>query len=362
MKLPFQTPTGPASRVEIDLPFRTIARVLLIIGVILLVRSLFTIILMLVIAVLFTAALEPIVSAIQRRGLKRGPAVGVCLGSLFVLLAAVIGILAQPVVEQSRSFAENLPTYLERYLGSAESTDLYQSLLEQARRYSSGETSVEIPIGGVLAVGRSIFSGVANTLLVVVMTAYLLLDGKRVYLWAVRYLPDVQEDRVRRALPEISRVVSGYVTGLLGTMTLFGVYSFVVLSLVGVPEAVVLALLAGLLNAIPMIGAFIATIPAVLVALSVSSTDALIVLALYLAYQQFENYVVAPRVFRSTMRISSFAVLMSVLVGSQLLGIIGVMMALPIAAAIPVVERIWIVEPRLARKAAAATPPPAGFA
>jgi predicted PurR-regulated permease PerM len=358
-------PAPPVVRTQIELPFRTIARVLLIIAVILLVRHLFSVLLMLVIAILFTAALEPPVSRLQRRGLKRGQAVGVVLGALIGGLALVIAILAQPLVEQSRAFAEDIPIYLERVLGSASTTDLYQSLIDRAQEYSSNATSLSLPIGGIFAAGRSIFSGLANAVLVFVMTAYLLLDGKRVYLWAVRYLPDTQEDRVRRAIPEISRVVSGYISGLLVTTTLFGLYSFIVLTILGVPEALVLALLAGLLNAIPMVGALIATIPAVLVAATMSWTDALIVFALYIAYQQFENYFIAPRIFRSTMRISSFAVLMAVIIGGQLLGIIGVMMALSAAAAIPVIERIWIAEPRRARQRAAAAipadpiPPPA---
>jgi predicted PurR-regulated permease PerM len=124
-----------------------------------------------------------------------------------------------------------------------------------------------------------------------------------------------------------------------------------------VPQALFLALLAAAFDAVPLVGVFIATVPAVLLALTVSVPAAIIVLVAYVVYQQFENYVLAPRVYRGTLQISSFAVLIAVLVGAQLLGIVGALLALPVAAAIPVVEQIWIIEPRDERKRLA----PPGF-
>jgi predicted PurR-regulated permease PerM len=109
-----------------------------------------------------------------------------------------------------------------------------------------------------------------------------------------------------------------------------------------VPQALFLSIVAAFADAIPIAGVIIATIPAVLLAFSVSLGTAVIVLAAYLAYQQVENYVIVPRIYNNTLQISSFAVLVSVLIGGELLGIVGVLLALPIAAAIPVIERIWI--------------------
>jgi len=104
---------------------------------------------------------------------------------------------------------------------------------------------------------------------------------------------------------------------------------------------VLLAVVAAFADAIPIAGILIATIPAVLLALTVSWQVAGLVFLLYVGYQQLENYVIVPRVYRGTLQISSFAVLVAVLVGGQLLGIVGVLLALPIAAAVPVIERIW---------------------
>ena len=125
------------------------------------------------------------------------------------------------------------------------------------------------------------------------------------------------------------------------TSLLFGVIAFATLTLVGVPQPLLLAVLAGLLDAVPIAGILVATVPAVLLALTVSWPAATIVFAVYIAYQQIENYLVVPRIYRGTLKISSFAVLIAVLVGAKLLGIVGVLLALPVAAAVPVVERVW---------------------
>jgi predicted PurR-regulated permease PerM len=174
-----------------------------------------------------------------------------------------------------------------------------------------------------------------------VMTAYLLLDGQRIYRWCVRYLPDDQEAKVRQALPEISHVVSGYIAGQALTSLLFGTFAFLLLTALSVPQAIFLAVLAAVLDAVPTVGVAIATVPAALLALTQSFTTAIIVVAAYIAYQFIENHFIAPKVYSDTLKISPFAALVAVIVGGELLGVIGVLLALPIAAAIPVVERIW---------------------
>jgi predicted PurR-regulated permease PerM len=220
---------------------------------------------------------------------------------------------------------------------------LYERLQNFAQQQSEGGTiAADLPLPQILSAGAGIVQAVSNTVIVMVITAYLLLDGARIYRWSVRYLPDKQEVKVRQAMPEISKVVSGYVVGQVITSLLFGIFTFIVLSIAGVPQPLFLALLAGILDAVPIVGVFIATIPAFLLALTVSVPAAIAVLIAYVVYQQIENYVIVPRVYRNTLQISSFAVLIAVVIGSELLGIIGVLIALPLAAAIPVVERVWI--------------------
>jgi predicted PurR-regulated permease PerM len=102
-----------------------------------------------------------------------------------------------------------------------------------------------------------------------------------------------------------------------------------------------LAVLAGVMDAVPIFGVPVATIPAVLAGLTVSVPTAVGVLALYVAYQQVENYLLVPRIYGRTLHVSPFSILVGVLVGGELLGVIGILLALPITAAIPIIVRIW---------------------
>ncbi|CAN5512057.1 AI-2E family transporter [soil metagenome] len=345
------------TRTQIELPWRTIVRIMIVFISIWLLNRLWTVILTFIIALFFTAALAPLVSAIERRGHKRMTGVAVAMGGTIVVLLMLLGLLLQPVINESQDLADNLPQYTDDLTKRFETDypSAYNWIQEQSD--SAQSSSFNLPVNGLVSVAGTVVTTISNTLLVFVMTAYLLADGRRIYEWSVRYLPDGPEAKVRRTIPEISNVVSGYVLGQLATSLAFGIFTFAVLSFANVPQALFLALLAAIMDAVPLVGVFIATIPAVLLALTVSVPAAIVVLAAYVIYQQFENYVLAPRVYRGTLQISSFAVLLAVLIGSQLLGIVGALLALPVAAAIPVIERIWIIEPREARRART----PAGF-
>ena len=338
------------TRTQIEIPMRTVARIILTLSLIWLVGQLFSVILTFVIALMLTAALAPAVNWLEHRGVKRMLAVAITMLIMLAGIALLVFLLLQPVIDEGRQFADDFPTYVDKVSSRFDTSvpDLYDRIQETAKRLQAND--LVGPVANIISVGRSLFTGASNALLVLVMTAYLLSDGRRIYLWLVRYLPDGQEAKVRRALPEVSNVVSGYVVGQLATSFLFGLFSYIILTAVGAPQALFLALIAALLDAVPIIGATLATIPAVLLALTVSPTAAIITLVAYLGYQQIENYVIVPRVYRGTLQISSFAVLIAVLIGSQLLGVLGALLALPAAAAVPVIERVWITEPREERK------------
>ncbi|MEA2593828.1 MAG: hypothetical protein QOF01_297 [Thermomicrobiales bacterium] len=327
---------------RIELPFKTIARVILTLAFLWLLARIWNILLLLFIAVLLAAAVNPIIRRLQRQGVPRGGAVAIVFLALLATLAGILLLVIPPLIDEGRAFAADLPSYVEKTQRLLrDNPDLYQRIQDAANR---GSADPGVVFQGFLAFSSGLIAAISNTVIVLVMTIYILADGKRIYAWCMRYLPEKQEDKVSRALPEISRVVSGYVIGQLITSAMFGAFTFVVLTLVGVPQPLFLAILAAFADAIPIAGVLIATVPAVLLALTVSWPAAAIVLVAYIAYQQIENYIIVPRVYRDTLHVSSFAVLISVLIGGQLLGIIGVLLALPIAAAIPTIERIWIEE------------------
>lgn len=339
-----QVSTTPSSVVvsRVEIPKRTIVRVIAVLAIIFLLLQLWTTLLLIFIAFLVATAVTPFVGKLEERGIPRGAAVVGLLVTFVGVVALLLWLLIPPLVAQTRAFATDFDDYVQQVRDFANGTQVLDDQIENATDGSGAAPSTIF--SGFLAVGTSLVTGVANFLIVLVLAVYILIDGERIYNWIARYLPPRQRIKLRQALPEISDVVSGYVIGQSINSTLFGVFTFTVLTVVDVPQAILLALIAAVADAIPIAGVFIATVPAALVALAAPEggiTTAIIVVVAYTAYQQVENYLIVPRVFGNTLELSSFAILVAVLIGGQLLGIIGVILALPLAAAVPVIERIW---------------------
>ena len=130
---------------------------------------------------------------------------------------------------------------------------------------------------------------------------------------------------------------------------LFTVFTGIALSVLGVPAVVPLAILAGLCDVIPVVGVILATVPAVLLALTVSPATAGIVLVCYVGYHIFETYFLVPRIYGARLRLSTLAVLLALLAGHTLQGVIGAVLVLPLVAAYPIIERIWLASYLVAR-------------
>jgi predicted PurR-regulated permease PerM len=137
-------------------------------------------------------------------------------------------------------------------------------------------------------------------------------------------------------------MIFGYVSGQVITSVLVMIFTFTVLSLLHVPGALTLAILAGVLDILPILGFIISTVPAFLLALSVSPKTAVIVLTLYLLFHLLENYLIVPKVYGKNLRLSTLTVLLGLLAGVLLAGIPGALAALPVIASYAAVERIWL--------------------
>jgi predicted PurR-regulated permease PerM len=332
-------PSTRSLTVRHELPSRTILQMLVVVAGVWLFGHLWSQLLLFAVALLLASALEPVVTRLENRGWPRGRAVGLIFVLLVIAFTLLIAIIVPPTVEQGRRLIDDLPTYMDTLEARLEIYPEFQNWLQNARDTATVDS--QTVLSEVYAASGGVASGVASAFILLAATAYLLLDGPGLFAGLVSGMAPHNQTRATRIRQEIGRVVGGYLRGQLILSTLFGVFSFVTLSLAGVPEPVALAVLAAFFDAIPLVGATLATIPAVLLALTVSAPTALVVLVLYIAYQQVENYVISPRVFGKALEIPPLAILVAVTVGSTLLGILGALLALPIAAAIPAVARAW---------------------
>jgi predicted PurR-regulated permease PerM len=193
-----------------------------------------------------------------------------------------------------------------------------------------------------LSWGQAAVSAVMTTFFVLVATLYLLLDGKRLYAWLLAYVPRSHRDRMAETVSQVSHVVYAYVRGQVITSFAFALFAGLVLTLLGVPAALPLALLAGACDVIPMVGIVIATAPAALLAMTISPVTAATVVGCYTLYHLLETYLIVPRVYGKTLRLSTLAVLLALIVGGALQDLLGAVLVLPLVAAYPIIERIWL--------------------
>jgi predicted PurR-regulated permease PerM len=333
-------PDSDKQVVRLEIPFRTIIRVAISLFVIWLLVQVSDILLLVVISMILTLALIPPTRRLERQGMPRVVAAGIVFMAVIGLIVGFFGLVLPPLISQIQSVIENFPEYtkqLEQFIGRYPVIDQrYREMRE-----SGLGNQLSLPWNDVVFFTTELATGIANIFFVLTLSFYLLIEGERSYAFLARYAAPRLRYRLRRAFPELTRVVSGYVIGQMINSTLFAVFVYVLLISTNTPEPLLMAAIAFVLDAVPILGSPLATIPGVLLAATVSPTTAIVVLVGYLVYPQIEGSVIMPRVFGNTLQLTSLAILLGVLVGGQLLGIVGVIISLPLTAAIPVLERIW---------------------
>jgi len=299
----------------------------------------------LLIALFLALALNPVVEWLQQHGLKRrGAAAGV---TFLIAIAALVGfgfLFIPTLVDQVNSFANAVPDYvhdLTKGRGRFGFLETKYHVVERVKDAVSngGVSKVAVGAGAALSVTKSVLTAIVATLTIAFMTFFMLLEGRDWMDKIYGLASEDQQPRWRRVGHDIYRTVGGYVTGNLLISLIAGVSSGLVLWIVGVPYAVALGLLVGILDLIPLAGATIAAVlVVVLVAIAASGvTAAIIVAVFFLAYQQLENHVIQPLVYGRTVQLSPLAVLVSVLIGAQIAGVLGALAAIPVAGALQVI-------------------------
>jgi predicted PurR-regulated permease PerM len=311
---------------------------LLAIGLWGLVGKLTTTLTLLIVSVFLALALNPIVDALAARGMRRPGAVGVVFAGVLVVFGVIAALVIPPVVVQGAELAQQAPTYVENVLGSSwvreidKSYDVIDKVQAELEARMTDQQFLEGVLGGLLGAGKAVLSGVFQVFTVLVLTLYFLSSLPRAKHAAYAMVPATRRIRVESLSEEIMRRTGSYAIGQVIIATLNAVLSWVMMRIVGIPYAAVLAVTVGLLGLIPMIGATLGAAVVCIVAFFDEPRKALIALVYYLVYQQLENYVVAPRVMQHTVSVPGPVTIVAALAGAALLGVLGALLAIPVAA------------------------------
>jgi predicted PurR-regulated permease PerM len=328
-------------RTEITISWTTILKLLVAAALVYLAIRLAPLLLLLFLALLLAISLAPLLDWTRRKGWPRWLGLFLCGLLLFGSAFLFFGLLVPMLAREAGSLIGNLPRLRDELLARLPPS----GPIHEAASHIFGSSAFSNPEPLVKKIGAwagFALSAIAQFFLMLVIALYFLADGKRVSEWLIAFLPPIHREKTRAAFAEITGVVSRYVVGQLITSTLCGIYAFTVLFLLHVPNALALAVLAAVLDVLPLIGFFLFTVPAVAAASSVSPTAALIVAALYLLYKGLEDYLLVPLVYGNALKLSTLTVLIACLVAGAIGGVIGIIIILPVIASYPVIERVWL--------------------
>ena len=302
--------------------------------------SIGSVLLIILVSVFSVAVLSPVATAMERRlGWSRALCATLLVLGIVIAIAGVVLVLAQAIGDAVRGFSRDLPEILDQVRrsdvgdfinGGSGSLD---TLREHATDITSGVATVS---GGVADVGVSAFGAVTLFFSVIFLTLFGLSDEPRVRDWIGGLMYRDKRERYLDVTNRIVNTTSRYMLGNLAISVICGTVYGVTAVILGLPYPLALALIAGLLDLIPTIGATIAGIIIGVIALSVS-VEALVAFAIVmLVYQQIENYVLQPTIIGKAAHVSGFTVLVSVLAFGALFGVIGAIIGVPIAAALQI--------------------------
>ncbi len=312
------------------------------------------------IAAFLAAALNPAVEALEQRGLRRGSAAGIVFVLALLVLTAIGFLVIPPLVGQVTDFVDDVPDLINDIVEGRGPLGFLQEDYELVDRIEEavdrgGAAGVLGISASVIDVARSIVTAVVGVITIVFLTLFMLLEGPRTVHRFLSLLPEATRPRYQRVGGEIYRTISGYVTGNLLISLVAGVTSTIVLFVVGSDYAIALGLLVAILDLIPLAGATLAAIfVSTIIFIETDWIRGLIVIAFFVGYQQLENHVLQPLVYGRTVQLSPLAVLCAVLVGAELAGILGALLAIPVAGSLLAIGRELLL---LRRESAIETPP-----
>lgn len=319
--------------------------VALAIGVVSVLRTNGQLIVWIAAALFIALGLDPLVRRVESWGAPRWVGVLTAALGLAAVAGAFVALLVPTVIEQSTQLVQDLPAIIdgvmraEWFVQLDEEFHLQEAVRAQTERLAADGAAVTDLFGGLLGFGQTVLNAVFSVLVVVVLTLYFLSSLPHMKYWAYRLAPRSRRPRIEALSEQITSSVGHYVMGQSFVAALNGAVAFTALAIAGAPFAVLLAAIAAFMAFIPLVGAAIGGTLLTLVSLLTSWQTAAVFAAIYFVYLQIEAYVISPRVMARAVSVPAAVAVIAVIAGGALLGVLGALMAIPLAAALALLVR-----------------------
>lgn len=309
---------------SIDISHRTIFFIAAFLAILWLIFQIKEVILLLFIAIIFMSALAPLIEYMTKWKIPKGLAIGISYLAIIALVGFLLTIIITPLSNQTSNLVFSLPETIAKI---SPTLGVDQTLVQEELTNISQHA-----VSFIIAA----FSNFLTLISVAVLTFYLLLDRERLHNLITSLTPH-QKERTGKLIKEIENKLGAWLRGQVVLSLVIGTMSFILLFLLGIPFALPLAILAGAMEVVPVIGPIISAIPAILVAYVSSPALALFVGIGYFAIQQAENHFIVPQVMRRAVGLNPLIVLLAIAIGGRLLGITGGLLAVPITVVVQVI-------------------------
>ena len=329
-----QPPAGEKTRVvRFEVSPVTMIQLILALACVWLLIRLWPILLVLIVALLIVGTMSPAVSWMEARGVKRGLGIAIVFTLLFVVAVLAVTLTIPSLVAQASTLVGQEPLFRARLSDYLARSNLTEPLADWLRnvKYEAFWTDISAT---VFAFSMRIFEITAYGASAIFLALYIMIDRDRLRGGLFAVVPRSHHIRLARVMMNLETIVGAYIRGQFITCLLIAAFSFVLLVACGVPNALALAVFAGVADVLPYIGAFLSIAPMVLAALARGPVVVAVVLLIMLAYEEFESRVLVPRVYGRSLRLPASVVLFALLAGGTLMGVLGALLALPIAAAV----------------------------
>ena len=339
MSRPEERPTS--AKLEVNIGLQTVLLVLAVGGAVALALLSLGALLSIFVAGILALGLDPVVGLLVRRGWRRGRAALTVFAGLFVAVFLIVVITVGPLWDQLKEFARELPAYWDELTQTAAFEKLTTNASEDSVRSALQDVAEEIPDAAttLLGVAGGVFGAVLSLVTLSFLALFLLMERPTITDWLFGFAHPAAEARWRPVVEESIEAVSSSLLGNVAISVVAGTIAGLSAWAFGLPFPIVLAVIVGFLDLIPQVGATIAAVILVLVGFTVSTEAAIAMGVIQLIYQQLENYVVYPVVYRKAVSLSAFTTIVAVLVASSILGVVGAILAVPFAAVAKIVLR-----------------------
>lgn len=308
-----------------------------------------SVVILVVVALFIALGLDPLVRRLSRVGMKRGLAILLVLFGVLVALTLVLYATIPVFIEQVGNLIDAAPGILQETLRNPQVNALNEryQVISKAQEFISSGSLLKGAFGGLLGAASAVLGAVFSGFTLLILALYFLVSLPQIRNAIVRLAPGSGRARAGYLTDQIFLRISAYISGTFVVALIAGVLSYIFLLIVGLGEfALALAVLVAVLDIIPLIGATLGAIVVVIIGFTQSPTVGIACLIFYALYQQFENYVVQPRVFKRAVDVPGVLVVIAALVGGSLLGITGALLAVPVAAVALLILR-EVAQPRL---------------